>query len=288
MRWLGAVAAAVFVLVLAGCGGDADEQKAPGADKELESALDKVDEVARSDSARQAGKEEPVTGEEALREYFALVNRREYSKAWGMVSDSVRDQFGGFEAWVDGFATTESSRIVSIEPTGKSGESESFQLEIQAVDEGPCEEALVRGFAGGWTLQPKGNGWVITAAAFDQVSGDGSASCGATAPVYFTDAAYQVLDQPSAIQIDNHDVLTGLSWSGWGSPTTTATGILQHRICDPYCAAGYDVPLSAEATMSGIVSCGGRQQYSSLTISFSGSSPDGISSPATVPSYGAC
>jgi hypothetical protein len=164
-----------------------------------------------------------------------------------------------------------------------------LRVEIAAVDAGPCDRALVRSFAGPWSLLKQGGRWTIVAASFEQTSGTtATATCGGTAPVYYTDAAYQVSEQPSQVQIDNHDVLTGLSWQSWGGETATGSGTFQHRICEPDCATGYSVPLSASVTMSAVVDCGGRRQYRALTITVTGDVPPDYPNPLSVANFGGC
>jgi hypothetical protein len=161
-------------------------------------------------------------------------------------------------------------------------------VEIRAVDSGPCDEALVRGFAGPWSLESDGDRWTITAASFEQTSGStSSAACGGE-PVYYTDAAYQLSQRPTQIQVDNHDVLTGLSWDSWGGETASGGGSLQHRVCDPDCATGYDVELPVSVVLSQIVDCGGRRQYRSLAITVTGTVPSDFPNPLSVPNFGGC
>jgi hypothetical protein len=265
-----------------GCGSDSDDTSAQDAESEAISELE--DAVKTS-----APPKEEETADGTIRTYFRLLNENGYEEAWKLLSPEVRTQFGGYEHWVGGYETTKSTRITSVEQTGGSAQAPQFQVEISAVDAGPCESALVRGFAGQWALRDEGKKWTIEEASFEQTSGSTtSATCGGTAPVYFTDAAYQVSQRPGQIQVDNHDLLTGLTWSSWGAETASGSGTLEHRVCDPDCATGYSVPLSASVSLSDVVDCGGRRQYRSLTITASGEVPPDFPNPLSVPSFGGC
>lgn len=282
IRFFACAALLTAALVPLACGSDGDDtaqrQEVSDAIGDLEASVDAAAEVDR----------EP-TAQDIVRNYFRLLNHGDYEKAWTFLAPSVREQFGGFEAWVGGYETTQSTRITSLKQTSAFPRSVDLQVEIEAVDSGPCDQALVRGFAGPWSLGEEASGWIIVSASFEQVSGTTtSAACGEGAPVYYTDAAYQVAEEPGQIQVDNHDVLTGLSWQSWGGAQASGIGTLNHRICDPHCAGGYDVQLSASVTLSEIVDCGGRRQYRSLTITASGDVPSDFPNPLAVPNFGGC
>ena len=51
-------------------------------------------------------------------------------------------------------------------------------------------------------------------------------------------------------------------WSHWGAATSTATGVLLEKTCDPTCAAGGTTSSTATVTLTGLKD--GR--YSSLRI----------------------
>lgn len=214
---------AASVLALGACGSGSEE--APGDDTEVSDALSELERSTRK-SAKSPERE--LTADEAVRSYFRLLNQRSYEDAWKLLAPAVRDQFGGFETWVGGYETTKSTRIVSVKPSSTSSDSADLRVEIEAVDAGPCDEALVRGFAGPWSLERRGDEWTIAAASFEQTSGSStSEACGGSAPVYYTDAAYQVSQRPSQVHVNNHDVLSGLAWQSWGSESATGTGTLQ-------------------------------------------------------------
>ena len=56
--------------------------------------------------------------------------------------------------------------------------------------------------------------------------------------------------------------LDGLVWSHWGAATSTATGVLLEKTCDPTCAAGGTTSSTATVTLTGLKD--GR--YTSLRI----------------------
>jgi hypothetical protein len=99
----------------------------------------------------------------------------------------------------------------------------------------------------------------------------------------------QLVGRPAGFVLfcgDAGQALQSLAWSGWGGPTTTATGRLREKTCTPNCAAGGTASYSAAVTVSGLT--GGR--YTSLHIN-APSAPDpssdfrlGLNGPVVAPS----
>src|SRR5262249_16306997 len=61
---------------------------------------------------------------------------------------------------------------------------------------------------------------------------------------------------------DAGEHLSGLTWSGWGEPTATATATFWRKSCRPNCAAANAVPSPATVTVGGLD--GGR--YGSMKV----------------------
>ncbi|MEW2507605.1 hypothetical protein AB0878_44815 [Amycolatopsis sp. NPDC047767] len=51
---------------------------------------------------------------------------------------------------------------------------------------------------------------------------------------------------------DANSQLQGLRWSGWGSPTAHASGVLSQNDCIPDCADGHFVQFPASVTVTGL------------------------------------
>ena len=85
-------------------------------------------------------------------------------------------------------------------------------------------------------------------------------------------AARDMAERPQQIDAtgDGSQVVTGLSWTGWGSSRATATGTLRVNDCQPNCATGKFAGYPATVTVSGLTRYGGNgnglEAYSAITI----------------------
>ena len=57
-----------------------------------------------------------------------------------------------------------------------------------------------------------------------------------------------------------------LTWSGWGTATTTGTGTLEIDNCTPNCASGTYTGYPATITLSGLRPYGHREAYSEMVV----------------------
>jgi hypothetical protein len=76
----------------------------------------------------------------------------------------------------------------------------------------------------------------------------------------------ETVTQPTQYSLacgDGATSLNKLQWSGWGSPTATATGEYETLVCSPSCAAGKEQTYSATVVLTGL--SGGS--YTEMTIS---------------------
>jgi serine/threonine protein kinase len=85
-------------------------------------------------------------------------------------------------------------------------------------------------------------------------------------------AARDMAERPRQIEAtgDGSQVVTGLSWTGWGSPQATATGTLQVNDCQPNCASGKFTGYPATVTVTGLTVYGANgsrlEAYSAITV----------------------
>ena len=72
-------------------------------------------------------------------------------------------------------------------------------------------------------------------------------------------AARDMAERPQQIDAtgDGSQVVTGLSWTGWGSSRATATGTLRVNDCQPNCANGKVAGYPATVTVSGLTGTAG-------------------------------
>jgi hypothetical protein len=125
----------------------------------------------------------------------------------------------------------------------------------------------------------------MTAAVAAVAAAAALAASGAAAatPPTIPDCYAQVVAPTSMVLAcaDGNLTLEGLSWSGWGKPTATATGDAHANDCDPYCAAGTFRTYPVSVTASDPQTCrSGRRQYTHLVWSTQAKPPPGLANPA--------
>jgi hypothetical protein len=78
--------------------------------------------------------------------------------------------------------------------------------------------------------------------------------------------------QPVEITVsaDGSGSVNDLRWSGWGTATATATGVMEVNNCNPNCAQGTYTPYRATVTLSGLRPYDGGQAYSTMRITSPG------------------
>jgi hypothetical protein len=82
-----------------------------------------------------------------VRAYYRALDRRDFKRAWRLLSPAVRTEFGGFAHWQAGFATTLSSRPTRLRVRG-----DAVELLLVARDRAACG-VLVQRFAVSWRLR---------------------------------------------------------------------------------------------------------------------------------------
>jgi hypothetical protein len=75
---------------------------------------------------------------------------------------------------------------------------------------------------------------------------------------------------------DGNYLLTKLHWRGWGTGTTTATGVAEANTCTPNCAAGTFRSYLVAVSATKLTPCGKAKYYARLTITYPGARPEGV------------
>ena len=111
-----------------------------------------------------------------------------------------------------------------------------------AVDPSPKPPAFLSGQSGSPTATAAGSPAAITICTVP------AGGCTLAA------AARDMAERPRQIEAtgDGSQVVTGLSWTGWGGPQATATGTLQVNDCQPNCASGKFTGYPATVTVTGL------------------------------------
>jgi hypothetical protein len=130
------------------------------------------------------------------------------------------------------------------------------------------------------TVEPAGTAAPTpTPQALDYVGGARAAlESGATAVVDLSD---RVAIEPSRMDVNAEQSLSGLRWSGWGSARATAEGSVRTLICDPNCLNGRLGYSRGEVVLSAPKRCRGQRFYTRSSMTYEDPDTHKTRAPAT-------
>ena len=95
-----------------------------------------------------------------MHDYYRLVSRRRFARAWGMLSRAVRREIGPFRSWRAGHRRSLGVSVRSLR-VRLSGGRAVVSLSLRARDRDACSGRIVRQFfRGHWVLAPRLQSWV--------------------------------------------------------------------------------------------------------------------------------
>ena len=95
------------------------------------------------------------------------------------------------------------------------------------------------------------------------------------------DSAWRVAVEPSKMDVNSDQRLSGLRWSGWGSARASGHGDVRTLICEPTCAQGVYEDSRAGLVLSEPKRCGGRRFYSRASVTYEDPKTKKTRAPAT-------
>jgi hypothetical protein len=95
------------------------------------------------------------------------------------------------------------------------------------------------------------------------------------------DLSNRVAIQPSLMDVNSEQRLTGLRWSGWGSDRATGEGDVRTLVCDPNCAGGRLGESHGEVVLSAPKRCGGQRFYTRSSMTYEDPDTRKTRAPAT-------
>ena len=101
---------------------------------------------------------------------------------------------------------------------------------------------------------------------------------GAIAVVDFSN---RVVVEPSRMDVNREQRLSGLRWSGWGSAHATARGEVRTLICEPTCANGLLEHSRGDLVLSAPKRCGEQRFYTRSTMTYADPDTGKTRAPAT-------
>jgi hypothetical protein len=111
--------------------------------------------VAEAAPARRAEPKPPpvpVTAPRFVRRFYAALNGGRFEQAWKRLGPVVQSRSGSFEMWRDGYATTVSQRVESLQVEA----GDTVRHVLVTVDRTPCGTTTERRYEMLWYLQRDG------------------------------------------------------------------------------------------------------------------------------------
>ena len=100
----------------------------------------------------------------------------------------------------------------------------------------------------------------------DYVAGARAALAGGAIAV--VDLSNRVDVEPSRMDVNREQRVSGLRWSGWGGERATGSGDVRTLICDPNCAAGRLEDSRGVIVLSAPKRCGDRRFYTRSSMTY--------------------
>ena len=106
-----------------------------------------------------------------VNDYYSAVTDRDYESAWERLSSHLRDEYGGYDSWVQGHEAT-----TSVEATGISAHATSLSrgtvtFSVESEDHDACGDDVSQLFKGTWTLARRAGTWIIKTSKVEKVTG---------------------------------------------------------------------------------------------------------------------
>ncbi len=156
-------------LALTACGPEADTSP-----PKLEQAWREVAQHERASTNRPTTERDSAAGgaEVFIRHYFDDLTDRRHGQAWAQLSPRVQVDFGGYESWKDGYATTISSAPSEFSVTSESAGEVAVSFDLLSKDIDACGDQVAQVFSGNWTLRREAGRLTVADAEFEKVAGD--------------------------------------------------------------------------------------------------------------------
>jgi S1-C subfamily serine protease len=104
---------------------------------------------------------------DAVRQFYALINSRNYQAAWNLLSPRYRSTLD-YDSWARGYQTTRSVTTPTVRTTSQSGSTASVELTVVSVDaEGAA--TVTKTFQGSWSVAVVENSWKLDNPSIRQV-----------------------------------------------------------------------------------------------------------------------
>lgn len=147
----------------------ADTASAPGISPTAEQEAAAAEERRQQQAARRVEAARTV-----IRDYYTAIGQRHFDHAWARLSDSLRNQFGGYATWTAGYETMVST--VSTSTNGQALNPSATRVDVHAnvrsVDVDACDTRRAQRFAGTWTLALVNGRWRATNVSMRKTAGD--------------------------------------------------------------------------------------------------------------------
>jgi hypothetical protein len=106
-----------------------------------------------------------------VRDYYALLNRRDFDSAWARLSPGLQGQLGPRETWEAGYAFTEGTDPDPVTVVAETPDWASLAVTLASDDLDACGDYVPQRFQGKWEVMLEDGNLVPTEISFEKVSG---------------------------------------------------------------------------------------------------------------------
>lgn len=97
--------------------------------------------------------------ERAVSDYYEALDVADYGSAWDRLGSRVRDQLGGWDVWLGGYASTSAVEVEDVAASATSARSATVFIAIRSRDQLDCGEAVRHRFSGSWEINRRTGSW---------------------------------------------------------------------------------------------------------------------------------
>jgi hypothetical protein len=106
-----------------------------------------------------------------VREYYALLNRRDFDSAWARLSPGLQAQLGPQATWEAGYAFTEGTDPEAVSVVAETPDWARLAVTLASDDLDACGDYVAQRFQGEWEVALEDESLVPTDISFEKVAG---------------------------------------------------------------------------------------------------------------------
>jgi len=99
--------------------------------------------------------------EDAVSQFYARIDRREFAEAWTLLTPSLQGRMGSFETWIAGYQSMRSTSLARARTRKATADEAVVDIELGSVDERPDGVRITRRYEGTWSMRNVAGSWLL-------------------------------------------------------------------------------------------------------------------------------